>query len=168
MARMGREMDHFLARSRDQVIGVQGKIRDPRRRIEENRLRLDECWGRLATTVQRTWRENRERAARVLQILLAQDPLHEIRSLREGLTQLNKRLQGGTATLVDSKRKGWEKEIARLDAMSPLAILQRGYSITRRLPDGLILREADEVGINGQVSVRLHRGELICWVEGKG
>jgi exodeoxyribonuclease VII large subunit len=168
MTRMGREMAHFLARSRDQVIGVQGKIRDPRRRIEENRLRLDECWGRLATTVQRTWRENRERAARVLQILLAQDPLHEIRSLREGLTQLNKRLQGGTATLVDSKRKGWEKEVARLDAMSPLAILQRGYSITRRLPDGLILREADEVEMNGQVSVRLHRGELICRVEGKG
>ena len=27
--------------------------------------------------------------------------------------------------------------------MSPLAILQRGYSITRRLPDGLILRDAD-------------------------
>jgi exodeoxyribonuclease VII large subunit len=168
VTRMGREMDHFLARSREQIIGVQGKIRDPRRRIEENRLRLDEYWGRLATTVQRTWRENRERAARVLQILLAQDPLHEIRTLREGLSQLNKRLQGGTVALVDSKRTGWEKHVARLDAMSPLAILQRGYSIARRLPDGLILRDADEVGMNGQVAVRLHRGELICRVEGKG
>jgi exodeoxyribonuclease VII large subunit len=168
VTRMGREMDHFLVRSREQIIGVQGKIRDPRRRIEENRLRLDEYWGRLATMVQRTWRENRERAARVLQILLTQDPLHEIRTLREGLSQLNKRLQGGTVALVDSKRTGWEKHVARLDAMSPLAILQRGYSIARRLPDGLILRDADEVGMNGQVAVRLHRGELICRVEGKG
>jgi exodeoxyribonuclease VII large subunit len=168
VTRMGREMDHFLARSREQIIGVQGKIRDPRRRIEENRLRLDECWSRLATTVQRSWRENRERAGRVLQLLLAQDPRHEIRTLRNGQAQLNKRLQGGIATLIDSKRKGWEKHVARLDAMSPLAILQRGYSITRRLPDGLILREADEVGMNGQVSVRLHRGELICRVEEKG
>ena len=168
VTRMGREMDHFLVRSREQIIGVQGKIRDPRRRIEENRLRLDEYWGRLATMVQRTWRENRERAARVLQILLTQDPLHEIRTLREGLSQLNKRLQGDTVALVDSKRTGWEKHVARLDAMSPLAILQRGYSIARRLPDGLILRDADEVGMNGQVAVRLHRGELICRVEGKG
>jgi exodeoxyribonuclease VII large subunit len=72
------------------------------------------------------------------------------------------------AILLDSKRKGWEKHVARLDAMSPLAILQRGYSITKRLSDGLILREADEVGINGQVAIRLHRGELICRVEGKG
>jgi exodeoxyribonuclease VII large subunit len=168
VTRMGREMDHFLARSREQIIGVEGKIRDPRRRIEENRLRLDEYWGRLATMVQRTWRENRERAARVLQILLAQNPLHEIRTLREGLSQLNKRLQGDAVALVDSKRTGWEKQIARLDAMSPLAILQRGYSISRRLPDGLILRDAAEVRMNGQVAVRLHRGELICRVEGKG
>jgi len=167
VTRIGREMNHFLVRSREQVIGIQGKIRDPRRRIEEHRLRLDECWSRLATTVQRTWRENRERAARVLQILLAQDPRHEIRTLRDGQAQLNKRLQGGMAILLDSKRKGWEKHVARLDAMSPLAILQRGYSITRRLPDGLILRKADKVGLNGQVSVRLHRGELICRVEGK-
>jgi exodeoxyribonuclease VII large subunit len=167
ITRMGREMAHFLVRSREQVTGVQGKIRDPRRRIEEHRLRLDECWSRLATTIQRSWRENRERAGRVLQILLAQDPRHEIQTFRDGQDQLNKRLQGGMATLVDSKRKGWEKHVARLDAMSPLAILQRGYSITKRIPDGLILRAADEVGMNGHVSVRLHRGELVCRVEGK-
>lgn len=168
VTRMEREMDHFLSRSREQVIGVQGKIRDPRRRIEERYLRLDECWSRLATTVQRSWRENRERAGRVLQLLFAQDPRHEIRTLRDGQTQLNKRLQGGVTTLLDSKRKGWEKHVARLDAMSPLAILKRGYSITKRIPDGLILRAADEVELNGQVSVRLHRGELICRVEEKG
>ena len=167
ITRMGREMAHFLVRSREQVTGVQGKIRDPRRRIEEHRLRLDECWSRLATTIQRSWRENRGRAGRVLQILLAQDPRHEIQTFRDGQDQLNKRLQGGMATLVDSKRKGWEKHVARLDAMSPLAILQRGYSITKRIPDGLILRAADEVGMNGHVSVRLHRGELVCRVEGK-
>jgi exodeoxyribonuclease VII large subunit len=168
VTRMRREMGHFLGRSREQAIGVQGKLRDPRRMIEENRLRLDEYWGRLTTTVQRTWRENRERSARVLQILLAQDPRHEIRTLREGLSQLKRRLQGGMTILGDSKRKEWEKHVARLNAMSPLAILQRGYSITKRIPDGMILREADEVEIHGQVVVRLHRGELICRVEGKG
>jgi exodeoxyribonuclease VII large subunit len=72
------------------------------------------------------------------------------------------------ATILTVKRKGWEKEVARLDALSPLAILGRGYSITRRLPDNLILRAVDEVEITGQVAVRLSRGELICRVEGKG
>lgn len=165
--RMGRGMDRLLVRSREQVIGVQGRVKDPRRRIEELRLRLDEYWGRLAAAVLRTWRENRERAERILRLLFAQDPVHEIRSQRDGLSQLDKGLGMGMVALLASKQKGWEKEVARLDAMSPLAILRRGYSITRRLPGNQILRDADEVGMKGQVAVRLHRGELICRVEEK-
>ena len=165
--RMGRGMDRLLVRRREQVIGVQGRVKDPRRRIEELRLRLDEHWGRLAAAVLRTWRENRERTERILRLLFAQDPVHEIRSQRDGLSQLDKGLGMGMAALLASKQKGWEKEIARLDAMSPLAILRRGYSITRRLPGNQILRDADEVGMKGQVAVRLHRGELICRVEEK-
>jgi exodeoxyribonuclease VII large subunit len=166
--RMARGMDRLLVSSREQVMGMQGRVKDPRRRIEDHRLRLDEQWGRLAQATLRTWRENKERAERVLRLLLAQDPCYVIRSFRGEIAQLTKGLTGGMATLLASKRKGWEKEVARLDALSPLAILSRGYSITRRLPDNLILRAVDEVEIKGQVAVRLSRGELICRVEGKG
>jgi exodeoxyribonuclease VII large subunit len=166
--RMTRGMDRLLARSREQVTGIQGRVKDPRRRVEELRLRLDEQWGRLSQSTNRTWRENGERAERVLRLLLAQSPAHEIRSYREGIAQLAKGLRVGMTTFLAAKQKGWEKEVARLDALSPLAILSRGYSITRRLPDNLILRTADEVEMKGQVAVRLSRGELICRVEGKG
>jgi exodeoxyribonuclease VII large subunit len=167
MERMGRGIDRLLARRLEDVQRTGGRVRDPRRRIGELQLRLDDHWSRLAQAARRTWRESRERAVRVSRLLFVQDPAQEIRSLRGGLSQLNKRLQGGMAACVDSKRTGWEKEVARLNAMSPLAILRRGYSITRRLPDGLILRDADEMGVQGRVTVRLHRGELICRVEGK-
>jgi exodeoxyribonuclease VII large subunit len=166
--RMLRGMDRLLVSSRDQVSGVEARIKDPRRRIEEHRLRLDEQWSRLAQATQRTWRENGERTERVLQLLWARGPAHEIRSYSEAMAQLNRGLKAGVATILTSKHKGWEKEVARLDALSPLAILGRGYSITRRLPDGLILRAAEEVEIKGQVAVRLSRGEIICRVEGKG
>jgi exodeoxyribonuclease VII large subunit len=166
--RLASGMDRCLARCREQVRGVQGRIKDPRRRIEDLRLRLDEQWGRLVQGTLRTWRENRERAERVRRLLLVQDPCHAIQSNRQGIAQLAKGLRGGMAAILASKQKGWEKAVARLDALSPLAILARGYSITKRLPDNLILRRADEVEVNGEVAVRLHRGELICRVEGKG
>jgi exodeoxyribonuclease VII large subunit len=166
--RMLRGMDRILVNSREEITGMQGRIKDPRRRIEEHRLRLDEQWSRLAQATLRTWRENGERSERLLRLLLTQSPSHEIRSYGEGIAQLNRGLRGGMATLLAAKRKGWEKEVARLEALSPLAILSRGYSITRRLPDNLILRSVDEVEIKGQVAVRLSRGELICRVEGKG
>lgn len=165
--RLGKGVDRLLVRGREQVRGVQGRVRDPLRRVGDLRLRLDEYGGRLAQATLRTWRENSERAVRTSRLLFAQDPRHAIRSLREGTGQLIKGLRGGITAILDSKYKGWEKEGARLDALSPLAILRRGYSITRRLPDGLILRVADEVERHGQVAVRLHRGELICRVERK-
>jgi exodeoxyribonuclease VII large subunit len=165
---MLRGMDRLLVSSREEITGMQGRIKDPRRRIEEHRLRLDEQWSRLAQATLRTWREKGGRVERALRLLLTQSPAHEIRSYRESIAQLIKELRGDMATILTAKRKGWEKEVARLDALSPLAILGRGYSITRRLPDNLILRAVDEVEIKGQVAVRLSRGELICRVEGKG
>jgi exodeoxyribonuclease VII large subunit len=161
-------MDRFLARGRQQVIGGQARIRDPRRRTEDLRQRLDEQWGRLTQAALRTCRESRERAEGVFRLLVGQDPCHEIRSLRNALGQLTKGLQDGMVALVTAKKRGWEKESARLDALSPLAILRRGYSITRRVPDYRILMDASKVEIKGRVAVRLHRGELICRVEGKG
>jgi exodeoxyribonuclease VII large subunit len=49
-----------------------------------------------------------------------------------------------------------------LGSLSPLAILQRGYSITRKLPSLLILRSATEIREGEKVEIRLHRGRLIC------
>ncbi|OGP91915.1 MAG: exodeoxyribonuclease VII large subunit [Deltaproteobacteria bacterium RBG_16_54_18] len=166
-ARMARVMDQVLLGGRERVQGVQKRIRDPRRRIDELRLRLDEDWGRLAQAIMRTWRENRERQQRVSRLLVTQTPVNRIQSLRMVLDQARKGLDGGMVNLVAAKRGIWEKEVARLDAMSPLAILQRGYSITRRLPDGLILRDAAHAEINKEIAVRLSRGELVCRVEQK-
>jgi exodeoxyribonuclease VII large subunit len=166
--RMLRGMDRLLVSSREEITGMRGRIKDPRRRVDEHRLRLDEQWSRLAQATLRTWREKGERSGRLSRLLLMQSPSHEIRSYGEAIARLERGLRGGMATILAAKRKGWEKEVARLEALSPLAILGRGYSITRRLPDNLILRGVDEVEIQGQVAVRLSRGELICRVEGKG
>jgi exodeoxyribonuclease VII large subunit len=61
-------------------------------------------------------------------------------------------------------RKEWEGAARRLEALSPLAVLARGYSITRKIPSLTVVREASEVALGEEVAVRLHRGELRCEV----
>ena len=53
----------------------------------------------------------------------------------------------------------------KINSLSPLSILQRGYSITRKLPDLRILRIASEVRPGDHVEVRLHQGAMLCEVE---
>jgi exodeoxyribonuclease VII large subunit len=56
------------------------------------------------------------------------------------------------------------RESAALNALSPYATLERGYSIVRG-PDGTVLRDARNARSGDQISVRLQRGEIGARVE---
>jgi exodeoxyribonuclease VII large subunit len=53
---------------------------------------------------------------------------------------------------------------ASLDALSPLAVLQRGYAIAQR-EDGTLLRDANSLAIGESVQVRLAKGRIRTRVE---
>ena len=51
----------------------------------------------------------------------------------------------------------------RLDALSPLAVLSRGYSITMD-KQGSILKSINELQVNDNVNISLHDGNVNCTV----
>lgn len=52
----------------------------------------------------------------------------------------------------------------RLDALSPLATLKRGYSISRKT-DGKVLTSTEQVSIGDRIEIQLSDGHLACSVE---
>ena len=79
---------------------------------------------------------------------LAEDVEEERRVLHVGITRGRHRV-AGTA--------------GRLHSLSPLAVLGRGYSLTR-LPSGEIVRSVRQVGVGHEVDVLLSEGTLACRV----
>jgi exodeoxyribonuclease VII large subunit len=53
----------------------------------------------------------------------------------------------------------------RLESLSPLAVLGRGYSLTQRARDGRVLRDAGELAVGDEIQTRFHRGRAVSRVE---
>ncbi|HXC61950.1 MAG TPA: hypothetical protein VNV63_04695, partial [Nitrospiria bacterium] len=66
---------------------------------------------------------------------------------------------------IQLQQKMLEKWIGKLDALSPLSILARGYSIARRLPLMTFIKDAGEMQRGDLFHLTLHRGALISRVE---
>ncbi len=64
---------------------------------------------------------------------------------------------------LETKKRAAATLAAKLDALSPLKVLERGYSIAQR--DGKTLRRADEVSVGDTIDVRLPDGRLGCIVQ---
>jgi exodeoxyribonuclease VII large subunit len=55
---------------------------------------------------------------------------------------------------------------ARLDVLSPLSTLLRGYSITTRIADGSVVIDAASLTTGDRLRLNFHRGSADCRVEG--
>ena len=91
------------------------------------------------------------------------DPFWRIDQNRQRLDNLQIRLQEGMTRFVIDKNGILNLLAAKLDLLSPLAILGRGYSLTYN-KEGHLLRSAQNVGLHEQIQIRLADGSLRCEV----
>ena len=87
--------------------------------------------------------------------------------VRAGLDGARAVLTHGAARRIERQGGALERVKARLEALSPLAVLERGYSITFYRETGAVVRSSDEVEVGGEVTVRLGRGAIGAKVTGK-
>lgn len=78
---------------------------------------------------------------------------------RRRLALLDHRGSAAAENLTKNRRRDLERTMAKLDALSPLSVLDRGYSITKNAA-GRILRDPDDVKIGEKIDIRLARGKL--------
>ncbi len=97
--------------------------------------------------------------------LLLGDPRKTLERYAQRLDDLASRLARGLHHHVRRERAHFTALVQGLDHLNPLGILSRGYSITKKMPAGTILKDADEIQAGELISTILFRGELISRVE---
>ncbi|MGC1908999.1 MAG: exodeoxyribonuclease VII large subunit [Candidatus Dormiibacterota bacterium] len=142
--RLRREGDGWVSKER-QRLGVSGgrlARLAPAARLATGRIDLDLRQQRLGTSMRR---------------LLALQ--HRDLGARIGLL----RARGPERRLLQA-REEFSGRVGRLEALSPLAVLGRGYSITLDESGGEVLRDAEQVAVGSSISTQLLSGRLVSRV----
>ncbi|MDY0001891.1 MAG: exodeoxyribonuclease VII large subunit [Polyangia bacterium] len=87
-----------------------------------------------------------------------------LRRRRDALGSATRRLEQEGRALMEPARRRFSEQAARLDALSPLAVLSRGYAVAVG-ESGRVLRMAREARVGESLRLRLSRGELGCTVD---
>jgi len=98
-------------------------------------------------------------------IRLLGDPRRRLEQAVQRVDELVHRMALGLRQHVRRDRAQLTSLTAGLDHLNPLGILSRGYSITRKVPEGVILKDAAAVMPGDLISTRLYEGEVVSRVE---
>src|SRR5205085_6621950 len=108
----------------------------------------------------------------------ARDRLDELAAKRcfrlplEGVRERERQLDELESRLKRAGRQRWERDqqrvqaaAARLEALSPLNVLARGYSVTRKVADHTVVLSPDQVEPGERLITQLHGGRVVSRVE---
>jgi exodeoxyribonuclease VII large subunit len=95
------------------------------------------------------------------------DPGRKLREKQQHLDDLSVDLQRRFSGRLSQFKERLGYQASRLGALSPLAVLDRGYSITHKVPEELIVKTTDSLDVGDLVRITLAHGKATCRVEGK-
>ncbi len=92
-------------------------------------------------------------------------PLQRVFELARRLDELGGRANRAIARRADVARQQAGALAGRLESLSPLAVLGRGYSLTQRTDDGRVVRSATELSVGQEITTRFAHGRAASRVE---
>jgi len=94
------------------------------------------------------------------------DPRRHLAAQRQRVTELGERARRSLDSALRVARARLAGDGERLQALSPLAVLERGYAIARR-DDGTVVRAAHEVAVGEALELTFRVGQARVRVESR-
>lgn len=132
-------------------------------KISSARQEIDQQMAAAQASMTRSLGKNRHVLAEIRARLDRRHPQAKLAMHRAELGELHGKLDALMQRKVDAAGRAYASLAARLHSLSPLQVLQRGYSITTR--DDHVITDAGAVSAGDALSVRLARGSVDCRVE---
>lgn len=122
---------------------------------------LDQMRRRMEKPIRQTIAYRREQLRHLAARPALARPYQMVHDRSRRLDDLDNRARRATRNLLAVNERKLQRVAAALSALSPLAVLARGYSVTQRLDDTAVIKHHDQVQIGDEIQTQLDKGKLI-------
>lgn len=158
--RLTADIKHKIASCRQHLMLQRRRLGDPVSLLSHFRLRLDNLQMRLSTGIKTQINYKKYRFQRLLPGFKGQKPDIQIARRKIELKIESERLTIFMLRELEKKRNRLANTASRLESMSPLSVLERGYAIVRKLPGYSIINDNRQLEEGDQVEIKLHKGAV--------
>jgi exodeoxyribonuclease VII large subunit len=152
------------ARLRVQEAAMSQAFDEVRARLHDAKTTVDDAAHKLESLMMRRAQGARRRADGVICRLSPARLGARVSTAHARFIVLRAAHSAAVTARLEDKRARLQRAAASLDALSPLAVLKRGYSLAET-ERGRLLRASTEVRAGDRLSLRLAEGRLLCRVE---
>ena len=149
------QMFRQLLDDREKLLGI--RTRD---RLQSARDLLSRNQQRLDSLVRQRLRQSGDKVSRLASLLAERHPRHQLSLRRQHVTALAARLHRAMAAELPARRQRLESLARQLEAVGPMQVLQRGFSLTFFKKTGEIVRSVAQIKTGDRLVTRFADGEI--------
>ena len=138
-------------------------LRHPGEKLRETSQRLDNLESKMKSLLVNITLEKQGRFERCVSTLKSASPLNLIKPNQNAITVYSMNLLNAMKMNIEKKKKIYLKNINTLEAVSPLSVLGRGYSIVSNEDNNIISSSAD-LKLKQKIRARFKEGQVIAEV----
>ena len=162
--RLRQAIKHRLAANRGEFGALVRSLKDPSMRLGHLAQRLDDIQDRLCRAMDGRIVRCSDRLSSARTHLRLTNPAVIVERGRELLVSLIAREEGAMQRLLDQNCKAVAVSTGKLQSLSPLLTLSRGYAIVTRLPDGTVVRDGRSLAPGDRLDITFQHGGALCVV----
>ncbi|MBG9774291.1 exodeoxyribonuclease VII large subunit [Brevibacillus laterosporus] len=167
-----KQLDHRLARAlqtqlqekRTHLQRLQQSygLKNPLRRVEERRQRIDEVTLRLSAIMKMKVVRKREQVRHVKQRLKQIRLERQVEEKRVQINRMQSQLTQNMKQKTERSRQAWLALVQHLDALSPLKVMQRGFSLSYK--GDTLIKSVEGIEVGDQLMIRYQDGKIMTTV----
>jgi exodeoxyribonuclease VII large subunit len=93
------------------------------------------------------------------------NPIVLIKRYKQDIMNLAQQIYVRMQHLLELRQAKFNVALEKLSSLSPLSILSRGYSITFKIPEGMIVKDTKAVKVGDTIKTKLHKGEILSEIK---